>query len=146
MSVDLPVIGHVTQASADEPFLAFVLELRPDEDRRAAARDGAGGHRRPEAVDAMPAGIAVSNASPALLDAIARLLALLDAPEDAAALSPGLEREILWRLLTGPQGATVRQIGLGRQPARAPGPRDPLDPRPLRRDAARRGARGARRR
>jgi AraC-like DNA-binding protein len=31
----------------------------------------------------------------------------------------------------------------GRQPAHAPGPRDPLNPRPLRRDAARRGTRGA---
>ena len=27
VSVDLPVIGHITQGSADEPFLAFVLEL-----------------------------------------------------------------------------------------------------------------------
>ena len=38
--------------------------------------------------------------------------ALLDAPDDAAALAAGIEREILWRLVTGPQGATVRQIGL----------------------------------
>ena len=29
VSVELPVIGHLVQASADEPFLAFVLELRP---------------------------------------------------------------------------------------------------------------------
>jgi Helix-turn-helix domain/AraC-type transcriptional regulator N-terminus len=71
------------------------------------------------------------------------MLALLDAPGDAGALAAGIEREILWRLVTGPQGATVRQIGLGRRPARPPGPRDPLDPRPLRRDAARRGARRA---
>jgi hypothetical protein len=47
-----------------------------------------------------------------LLDAIGRLLALLDAPDDAAALAAGVEREVLWRLVTGPQGATVRQIGL----------------------------------
>jgi transcriptional regulator GlxA family with amidase domain len=60
----------------------------------------------------VPAGLAVSDASPALLDAIGRLLALLDAPDDAPALATGIEREILWRLVTGPQGATVRQIGL----------------------------------
>src|SRR4029077_13058566 len=30
VSVDLPVIGHVTQADVEEPFLAFVLELRPE--------------------------------------------------------------------------------------------------------------------
>src|SRR6185312_14998464 len=62
--------------------------------------------------DATPAGIAVSDASPALLDAIGRLLALLDSPDDAAALAACVEREVLWRLVTGPQGATVRQIGL----------------------------------
>jgi hypothetical protein len=30
VSVELPVIGHIVQASADEPFLVFVLELRPE--------------------------------------------------------------------------------------------------------------------
>ena len=100
-----------SQHATVEPFLAVVLELRPD---RIAAlrRDGAGATARPGAVDATPAGIAVSDASPALIDAIGRLLALLDAPEDAAALAAGVEREVLWRLLTGPQGTTVRQIGL----------------------------------
>jgi transposase len=47
-----------------------------------------------------------------LLDPIARLLRLLDRPDDVAVLGPMLEREILWRLLTGEQGGTVRQIGL----------------------------------
>jgi AraC-like DNA-binding protein len=110
VSVDLPVIGHITQGSAEQPFLAFALELRPQtiaalllETAPAAA---------PEVADVAPAGLAVSDASPPLLDAIARLLALLDAPEDAAALAAGVEREILWRLIKGPQGATVRQIGL----------------------------------
>jgi AraC-like DNA-binding protein len=107
VSVDLPVVGHITRASADEPFLAAVLELRPE--RIAAllletAPATAPGHT--------PMGIAVSDASPALLDAVGRLLALLDTPDDAAALAAGVEREVLWRLVTGPQGATVRQIGL----------------------------------
>ena len=112
VSVDLPVIGHVTQGSAEQPFLAFVLELRPSMiaalllETAAATTAGLG------IPDTLPAGIAVNDASPALLDAIGRLLALLDAPDDAAALSTGVEREVLWRLITGPQGATVRQIGL----------------------------------
>ena len=107
-SVELPVIGHIVRACADEPFLAVVVELRPERiaalllETAVAVRPGAG----------TPTGIAVSDASPALLDALGRLLALLDAPGDAAALAAGVEREILWRLVTGPQGATVRQIGL----------------------------------
>jgi AraC-like DNA-binding protein len=109
VSVELPLVGHITKASADEPLLAFVLDLRPE--RIAALLLDTAATIRPGAA-AAPAGIAVSDASTALLDAIGRLLALLDAPDDAAALAAGIEREILWRLVTGPQGATVRQIGL----------------------------------
>ncbi len=49
---------------------------------------------------------------PELLDAVARLLRLLDEPADAPVLAPMIEREIIWRLLTGPQSDTIRQIGL----------------------------------
>ncbi|HEV3284970.1 MAG TPA: AraC family transcriptional regulator [Solirubrobacteraceae bacterium] len=111
VSVELPVIGHITHATAEEPFLAVVLELRPDRIAALLLETAPAATARPGIADA-PAGIAVSDASPALLDAIGRLLTLLDAHEDAAALAAGVEREVLWRLLTGPQGATVRQIGL----------------------------------
>jgi AraC-like DNA-binding protein len=106
------VIGHLVEASADEPFLAFVLELHPARIAALLLETAPGATARPGAADATPAGIAVSDASPALLDATGRLLALLDAPDDAAALAAGVEREVPWRLVTGPQGATVRQIGL----------------------------------
>jgi AraC-like DNA-binding protein len=112
VSVELPVIGHITQATAEEPFLAVVLELRPERIAALLLETAPAATARPGAVDATPAGIAVSDASPALIDAIGRLLALLDTPDDAAALAAGVEREVLWRLLTGPQGTTVRQIGL----------------------------------
>jgi AraC-like DNA-binding protein len=112
VSVDLPVIGHITHATFEEPFLAIVLELRPERIAALLLETAPAATTRPGAVDATPAGIVVSDASGALIDAIGRLLALLDAPEDAAALAAGVEREVLWRLLTGPQGTTVRQIGL----------------------------------
>jgi transcriptional regulator GlxA family with amidase domain len=48
-----------------------------------------------------------------MIDAIGRLLALIDHPNDAAVLAPLVEREILWRVLSGPTGPAVRQIGLG---------------------------------
>jgi AraC-like DNA-binding protein len=112
VSVELPVIGHIIHATVEEPFLAVVLELRPDKIAALLLETASAATARPDAVDATPAGIAVSDASPALIDAIGRLLALLDAPEDSAALAAGVEREVLWRLLTGPQGRTVRQIGL----------------------------------
>jgi hypothetical protein len=112
VSVDLPVTGHVTEGSAEEPFLAVVLELRPRIIAALLLETAPAAPVPAEGVDAVPAGLAVSDASPALLDATARMLALLDAPADGAALAAGIEREIMWRLITGPQGATVRQIGL----------------------------------
>jgi AraC-like DNA-binding protein len=111
-SLELPVIGHIVQASAREPFLAFVLRLSPPRIAELLLETTPVPPVRPGAVDGAPAGIAVSEASPALLDATGRLLALLDMPSDAAALAAGVEREVLWRLVTGPQGPTVRQIGL----------------------------------
>jgi AraC-like DNA-binding protein len=112
VSVDLPLVGRISQASVDEPLLAFVLGLRPERIASLLLETTPPPALPSGVVDSGPVGIAVSDASPLLLDAIGRLLALLDAPDDAAALASGVEREILWRLITGPQGATVRQIGL----------------------------------
>jgi transcriptional regulator GlxA family with amidase domain len=57
-------------------------------------------------------GLHVSDAPPDLEDAMARLLRLLDAPSDLPVLSAAIEREILWRVLSGGQGELLRQIGL----------------------------------
>jgi AraC-like DNA-binding protein len=57
-------------------------------------------------------GIAVSTASDDLLDAVVRLVRLLDRPRDVTVLAPLIKREILWRVVTGEQGGVVRQLGL----------------------------------
>jgi AraC-like DNA-binding protein len=110
VSIDLPVTGQFTAASKDRPFLGIGLTLDP---KRIAsvlldtpdARDaGHVGPRRPA--------LGASSASDELLDALARLLRLLDSPQDRDALAPLIEREILWRLICGPQGHLVRGIGL----------------------------------
>ncbi len=54
----------------------------------------------------------MSRASTDLVDAVVRLLRLVDQPDDAPVLAPLVQREILWRLLRSPQGAAVRDIGL----------------------------------
>jgi AraC-like DNA-binding protein len=110
--VELPVIGHITQASPGAPLLAFVLMLRQEKIAALLAEVSRTATAPLRASAAVPPGIAVSDASPALLDAMTRLLGLLGDPGAAAVLAADVEREILWRLLTGPQGATVRQIGL----------------------------------
>lgn len=106
LSVELPLVGQVIKASRKEPYLAMVLSLN-----RAAIAALLLETSSPSK-DETPKGIAVSKASPNLLDALVRLLRLLDHPNDVAVLRPMIEREILWRLLAGSQGAMVSQIGL----------------------------------
>ncbi|WP_426502686.1 AraC family transcriptional regulator [Dactylosporangium sp. McL0621] len=66
----------------------------------------------PPAGGGAPPALAVSTASGELLDAVIRLLRLLEQPRDRAVLAPMIKREILWRLITGEQGTVVRQLGL----------------------------------
>ncbi len=107
VSVDLPVAGQVWRASPELPYLSAGLTLKPALIATLLLELSGSDMPVPEM-----AGLGVSNAPAELLDAVIRLLRLLDSPRDAAVLGPLLEREILWRLLTGEQGAMVRQIGL----------------------------------
>jgi AraC-like DNA-binding protein len=105
VGVDLPVIGAVVEASADLPYLCVRLqidrgilsELVPAADSRAS--------------DSVAAG--VSALTPDLADAAVRLLRLLDEPDDVEVLAPMIEREILYRLIRGPQAPLLRQIANG---------------------------------
>ena len=106
VSVDLPVTGQALEASADAPLVVFSMTLKPQSIAPLLLETPAPA-RRPKL-----AGLAASTAPPELLDPIVRLLRLLDHPDDLRVLAPGLRREILWRLITGEQGALVRQIGI----------------------------------
>jgi AraC-like DNA-binding protein len=107
VSVDLPMTAHITRASAELPFLAFSMSLKPAQIAALLLETASG-----DKAAATPSGVAVSDANADLLDPIVRLLRLLDRPEDIRVLAPAIEREILWRLITGEQGAMIRQIGL----------------------------------
>ena len=109
VSVDLPITGQFLEASKEEPALGVGLDLRP-EVIAALILEALPDEGRPLPRLAPP--LAVNQANVALLDAVHRLLLLLDHPQDVPALAPLIEREIAWRLLTGPSGAVVRQIGL----------------------------------
>jgi AraC-like DNA-binding protein len=114
-SVDLPITGHYTHAAADEPALGFGLILRPQSIASLLLdADGAleSTTPRPSRPSRAPAGLGVARASPELLDAVVRMVRLLDSPRDRDVLAPMIEREILWRLITGPLGEAVRQAGL----------------------------------
>jgi AraC-like DNA-binding protein len=100
--VELPVTAHVIEA----PYMGFGLRLKPAQIAGLLLETaGEGG-------PAETAGIAVSTAPEEMLDPVVRLMRLLDRPADLPVLGAAIEREIVWRLITGEQGAMVRQIGL----------------------------------
>ncbi|WP_314409284.1 AraC family transcriptional regulator [Streptomyces kroppenstedtii] len=109
-SVDLPVTGQFIRVEPERPALGFGLALERSDVAELLLRAGPWGN--PRADGGAPSAMAVSDASPALLDAVVRMVRLLDEPRDRAVLAPLVKREILWRVITGEQGATVRQLGL----------------------------------
>ncbi len=114
-SVDLPITGQYWYATPTEPALGFGLLLRPSTIASLlldAADLSASTLPRHAPSAAAPPGVGVADAPPELLDAVIRMLRLLDSPRDHHVLAPMIEREILWRLISGPVGDTVRQIGL----------------------------------
>ena len=106
VSVDLPISGQVTQATPDEPYLCFRLDLRPTQ---IAALVLDCGITRPAARGSGRA-LVVGNTSAPLLDAVSRLVRLLESPEDIPTLAPLVTREILYRLLKGEHGHQLCEI------------------------------------
>jgi AraC-like DNA-binding protein len=106
MSIDVPATGTVHQGGPGLPYLAVsltldaaaisaMLEDLPD-DARMPNQDG---------------GFSVCPVTPELLDAWVRMLRLMRSPIDIPVLSKVYEREILYRVLQGPQGWMLREIG-----------------------------------
>ena len=112
VAVDLPVAARVVEASPGRPYLAIRLALDP----AVIGELLADGTSAPPPVP--PArGLAVTPVEPSLLDAVGRLVALLGSPRDVEPLAPLVLREVTYRLLTGPQGARLRQIASAGVPA-----------------------------
>jgi AraC-like DNA-binding protein len=100
VSVTLPMMGQVVEATVDRPFLGLRLDLDLDEIARLLLELGDRG-ATPVAADR---GLFVARMDEALLDAVLRMVKLLDTPEDIAVLAPAVQREIYYRVLRGELG------------------------------------------
>lgn len=109
VTANLPVTGHWIYTDGSAHAMGMGLVLRPA--AIAALLLQAAPGQWPRRAPTVPA-IATGKADADLLDAAARMLRLLDQPADAPVLAPLITQEILWRVLAGPLGGTVRQIGL----------------------------------
>jgi AraC-like DNA-binding protein len=107
MSIDLPAIGEVHADLSGAPYLAISLTIDPQMvasilDDAPQAASGAGTNE----------GFMVATVTPELLDAWLRLMRLMDTPSDIPILATIYEREILYRVLQGPQGSILRDIAM----------------------------------
>ncbi|MFC3284014.1 AraC family transcriptional regulator [Litchfieldella rifensis] len=107
VSLALPVTGQIIEASPQAPYLcarldidlAMLGELLLEYDPGEPANDS--DERR---------GLFVARMSDSLIDAILRLVRLLDTPHDIPALAPLILREIHYRVLCGELGHRLRDL------------------------------------
>lgn len=107
-TVELPRVSQVLDASRKRPYLSFRLVLDPTLVGSVMMESGhiiPSGHSDTRAIN-------VSALDFALLDAIVRLVRLVDSPAEARVLMPLIQREIVYRLLTGNQGTRLYHLAV----------------------------------
>lgn len=105
-AVDLPTVTRVAEATHDAPCLAVSLKLDISIVREFLIREEFHIFNGPPDSPAMSTGPVTAE----FLSAWLRLLDLLSTPEDIPFLSGFIEREIMYRILRGPEGARLRAI------------------------------------
>src|SRR5947209_1821702 len=107
-TIELPVVSRVIEASAERPYLSLRLELDPALVGSVMVEAGHLSLRNGGDVRAMD----VSPLDANLLDAVVRLVRLLDKPAEVRVVRPLITREIVYRLLMGEQGNRLRHLAL----------------------------------
>ena len=107
-SVTLPVTGQVIGATPEQPYLSLRLDIDPALITSLIADIGPIGVPNPGPRRALY----LDRLDTQLLDAVLRLLRLLETPRDIAMLAPLALREIFYRLLHSPQGHRLHEIAI----------------------------------
>ena len=107
-TVELPFTSQVLEASKELPYLSLRFTLDPTLVSSVMVE---GAHISPRNAGDVR-GVDVNPLSAELLDAVVRFVRLLDAPAQVPVLAPLITREIVYRLLTGEQGARLRHLAV----------------------------------
>jgi AraC-like DNA-binding protein len=106
VTVDLPLTSWITEASEENPFLAVGITLEPALIAELLLEQPPSSTQRTNA-----RAVGEFDAAPELIDAVVRLLHTIQSPVDHRVLGRTIMREIHWWLLTGSQGAMIRDLG-----------------------------------
>ena len=105
-TVDLPLSFQIRDASEDKPYLGFALELDPALVASVLAESGLRLKKGEASITAMDAAAIDAD----MLDAVVRLIRLIESPAEQAVLLPLVQRELVFRLLASGQGARLSQL------------------------------------
>jgi AraC-like DNA-binding protein len=105
-TVDLPLVFQVEEASKERPYLGFRLNLDPSLVASVMMESGIEIKKGDASAKALDVGPTDAN----LLDAVVRLVRLLDSPLELKVLAPLITREIVFRLLMGGQKARLAHL------------------------------------
>ncbi len=105
-SIELPIISRVCAASLQKPYLAFFLKLDLGIVRDVLLTEDV----RVSVPPVGPRGMVLGEATIEPLTPCSRMVQLLDIPQDVPFFGKLLHREIVYRLLQGPQGDRLRSI------------------------------------
>src|SRR5688572_20027699 len=108
VSVDLPLLGQVTEASAEKPYLCLAIDIDARQIADLIAQSGDAGWSRGET----SRGLFIGELDDGLLETTLRLARLLEAPRDIPVLAPLALREFHYRLLSSPYGAAIAQTAI----------------------------------
>ena len=105
-SINLPTLVKIVSASPERPYLGLKLQL----DLREISQMLIDSNLPAPVVQKPIRGMVTGDVTLPLLTTFQRLVGLLDEPQDIPMLAPMIQREIFYRLLTGDQGAHLRQV------------------------------------
>lgn len=106
VSMTLPMVGQIVEASVERPYLCLRIDIDSALIGELLVQLG-------PPVPAQASGeraLYLARTSAPLLDAVLRLVRLLDTPEEAAVLAPLALREIHYRVLMGELGQRLREL------------------------------------
>ncbi|CAN7248123.1 AraC family transcriptional regulator [Variovorax sp. LjRoot178] len=109
-ALDLPLMGQVYGDANKGPYVALTLVLDP-----ALLNDLILSMPAAQDYEGSELGLSTAPMTQELEDVLARALVLMDRPQDIPVLAPLVERELLYRLLSGPRGKLLRQIASHRR-------------------------------
>lgn len=104
-SMELPTASYVSRAAENDPYLGVRLLLDPETVRSVLLAG-----QQPITVAEDTSAFNVTTTTAELIDAMVRLLRVHNNPRDAEVLAPLIEREIIYRLLTGNHGGRLVHI------------------------------------